>query len=331
MRLGGGSYYLQSPLTFEPLDSGTADAPVIYAAQPGEDVVISGGRSLSLHWVPYKSGIMKASVPRELNFTQMFVNGKRQIRARYPNYDPSDPGKSGYLVAAGPILHDTPDPYQGVDADMTFAGEAPRGVRFDPATFTTKHWSNPTDAEINIFQEAYWGNLQWQLKGIDYTTHSIWFGEGGQQIGAKWNKNPAVVGSRSRYFIENVFEELDSPGEWFLDQRQNLLYYFPEPGVDLGTSLIEVPQLESVIRFKGTQENPVENIQIRGVRFAHTLTTYMCTYDVPSLSDWSIHRGGASICRRHAQVLYPRLLVRCSGRKRRVCQQLQPRVYRLRM
>ena len=293
VRLGGGSYYLQSPITFESQDSGSADAPVIYIAQPGEDVVISGGRSLSLHWVPYKNGIMKASVPAGLNFTQMFVDGKRQIRARYPNFDPSEPGRSGYLLAAGPIEHDTPDPYQGSDADMTFAGEAPRGVRFDATTFTTKHWSNPTDAEINIFQEAYWGNLQWRLKGIDYTTHSIWFGEGGQQIGAKWNKNPAVLGDRSRYFIENVFEELDSPGEWFLNTRQNLLYYFPESGVDLGSSLIEVPQLESVIRFVGTQDKPVDSIQIKGVRFAQTLSTYMCTYDVPSLSDWSIHRGGA--------------------------------------
>ena len=87
VRLGGGSYYLQSPITFESQDSGSADAPVIYIAQPGEDVVISGGRSLALHWVPYKNGIMKASVPAGLNFTQMFVNGKRQIRARYPNFD----------------------------------------------------------------------------------------------------------------------------------------------------------------------------------------------------------------------------------------------------
>ena len=106
-------------------------------------------------------------------------------------------------------------------------------MRFDPATFTTRRWSNPTDAEINIFQEAYWGNLQWRLKGIDSATHSIWFGEGGQQIGAKWDKNPAIVGSRSRYFIENVFEELDSPGEWFLDHRANILYYYPAPGINL--------------------------------------------------------------------------------------------------
>ncbi len=288
-----GSYYLGSPLSFGPEDSGTPDAPVIYAAHPGEDVVLSGGRSLSCRWIPHKNGIMKASVAASLNFSQMFVNGKRQIRARYPNYDPSQPGKSGYLQAAGSIPADSRDPYAGSNADMTFSGEAPRGVRFDPATFSRKSWSNPEDAEIHIFQEAYWGNLQWKLKGIDQKTQFLWFGEGGQQIGAKWDKNPAIVGDESRYFIDNLFEELDSPGEWFLDKRGDILYYYPPPGVDLGSALIEVPQLESVVHFAGTQDAPVHNIQIQGVRFAHTLSTYMCRYDVPSLSDWSIHRGGA--------------------------------------
>ncbi len=122
--IGEGSYYFDSPLTFGPEDSGTPDAPVIYTAYPGADVVLSGGRSLSCRWIPHKDGIMKASVPAGLNFTQMFVNGKRQIRARYPNYDPSQPGKSGYLQAAGSIPKGDRDPYAGPDADMTFSGEA---------------------------------------------------------------------------------------------------------------------------------------------------------------------------------------------------------------
>jgi hypothetical protein len=36
----------------------------------------------------------------------------------------------------------------------------------------------------------------------------------------------------------------------------------------------------------------VRNVTVKGVRFAYTLATYMARYDVPSLSDWSIHRGG---------------------------------------
>ena len=120
---------------------------------------------------------------------------------------------------------------------MTFSTQAPMGVRFDPATFTKKRWANPQEAEIHIFQADYWGNLQWKIKGIDFSTDSIWFGDGGQQIGAKWSHNPAVLNEGSRFFIDNVFEELDAPGEWFLDKQKGILYYYPEPGTDLRSAL----------------------------------------------------------------------------------------------
>ncbi len=288
----GGTYYLKSPLVFGPEDSGS-DAPVIYSAEPGESVTISGGRKLSCNWSTYKNGIAMTRVPAGLEFTQLFVNGKRKIRARYPNYDPSDPGKSGYIYAAGPIAAGTRNPFAGPDEDMTFSTQAPRGIRFDPATFTKQKWANPEDAEINIFQAAYWGNLQWKIKGIDFDTNSIWFGDGGQQIGAKWSYGPAVLNQHSRFFIENVFEELDTPGEWFLDKKKSILYYYPEPEADLQAAVIEVPVLDQTIRFSGTQENPVHNISLKGFRIAHTATTYLKPYDVPSLSDWAIHRGGS--------------------------------------
>ena len=136
---------------------------------------------------------------------------------------------------------------------MTFSTQAPRGIRFNPETFTKKKWANPRTAEIHIFQAAYWGNLQWKIKGIDLATNSIWFGDGGQQIGAKWSHNPAVLNKASRFFIDNVFEELDAPGEWFLDSRRTLSTTIPSKELDLGSALVEVPILEQAIQFSGTQ------------------------------------------------------------------------------
>jgi hypothetical protein len=79
---------------------------------PGERVSISGGRKLACNWSPYKNGIMMASAPPGLEFTQLFINGKRQIRARYPNYDPSNPGRSGYVQPAGLIGLFSAEPVQ---------------------------------------------------------------------------------------------------------------------------------------------------------------------------------------------------------------------------
>lgn len=53
-----GVYYLTEPLQFTQEDSGTQDAPVIYEAMQGEEVIISGGMELQLEWVPYKDQMM---------------------------------------------------------------------------------------------------------------------------------------------------------------------------------------------------------------------------------------------------------------------------------
>jgi hypothetical protein len=290
-----GTYYLDEPLTFTPEDSGTASAPVVYMPYEHEVVTLSGGRRLQCNWRPYRSGILVTEIPehaRNIRFDQLFVNGKRQILARYPNYDDSDPGKSGYLTAAGAVPESLEDPTPAPDSDMTFGGGAPRGVLFDPKTISTRKWAKPQEAVISIFQAAYWGNINWRINSIDEQNHAIWFGEGGTQIGAKWDKHPEVVNQRSRFFIENVFEELDAPHEWYHDRERGLLYYMPDSNTDMTSALIQVSNLESVIRLEGSQTDPVDYITVQGFRLAHTRATYLDNYEVPSLSDWAIHRGG---------------------------------------
>ncbi len=294
--LRGGTYYLDRPLTLTPEDS-TAESLVTYAASPGERVTLSGGRRLDCKWRPYQGGIVMCDLLEakagKLGFTQLFINGKRQIRARYPNYNNSHPGKSGYIHPADVIPPGMVDPRPGPNDDMTYTGAGARGILFDPTNFTKKRWARPQEAVVHIFQGGYWGNLQWRVKAIDYDRRAIWFGEGGQQMGAKWDEDPAAIDRGSRFFVENVFEELDAPGEWYLDTAVGTLYYMPAPGVDISRAVVEVPLLESVIRIVGDQDKPVSHVAFDDFRIAHTTSTYLSTYEVPSLSDWSIHRGAA--------------------------------------
>lgn len=294
-----GTCYLRESLVFGPQDSGTAGAPVTYAAYPGERVTLSGGRKLNCQWKPHRDGIMQCSLPEVkdegLYFTQLFVNGQRQIRARYPNYDPQNllVHGSGYINAAGKVGEEVHSPHPDRNEDMTFSGGAPRGIVFDPQTFTKKKWAKPDEAVIHIFQANYWGNLQWRVKDIDWENHRVWFGKGGWQMGAKWyEESPAIIGKRSRFYIENVFEELDAPGEWYLDSDEGILYYIPAERVDLKAALVEVPALEQAVRFVGTQDEPVHDIRLEGFRITHTTWTFLERYEIPSLSDWAIHRGG---------------------------------------
>ena len=294
----GGTYYFTKPLIFGAADSGAASAPITYAPYPDEVVTLSGGRKLDCIWKPYKNGIMQCQLPavtaEGLEFSQLFVNGKRQIRARYPNYDDTAPKNySGYILAGGKIDDEAADPYPDLNDDMTFSSGAPRGIEYDPETFTRKRWAKPEEAVIHIYQAFYWGNLQWRLKHIEWDQQRLWFGQGGFQMGAKWSPTPCEVNERSYFYIENVFEELDSPGEWYLDKTEGILYYLPPENVDLETAVIEVPLLQQVVRFIGTQDRPVHDLIWRGFRITHTDSTFLEPYEVPSLSDWAIHRGGA--------------------------------------
>ena len=82
-----GTYYLTEPLVFGPSNSGTASAPIVYKGC-GE-AIISGGIKLTSTWTTSSGSVMKTTIAKDLKVDQLFLNGKRQIMARYPNFDES--------------------------------------------------------------------------------------------------------------------------------------------------------------------------------------------------------------------------------------------------
>ena len=86
----GGTYYLSAPLTFAPADGGSATAPITYSAFRGEKVVISGGIKVTSAWAASSGNIMVTTIAPNLKVDQLFLNGTRQILARYPNFDPKN-------------------------------------------------------------------------------------------------------------------------------------------------------------------------------------------------------------------------------------------------
>ncbi len=116
--------------------------------------------------------------------------------------------------------------------------------------------------------------------------------------GWHWNSNifgraESAPGSLGPFFIENVFEELDAPGEWYLDTRESTLYYMPEQSEDMAAALVEAACLRQVIEFRGTQDEPVRHITLSGFKITHTNTVFLEPWTAPSMGDWTIHRSGA--------------------------------------
>ena len=250
----GGAYYLPQTIVLTAADSGTKTAPAIFAAWPGETVVVSGGEKLALNWQPFRNGIMQANVPAGFTTDQLFVNGERQPLARYPNFDP------------------TVDIFNGYAADAI----SPERV---------KRWADPRGGFIHALHEAMWGGLHYVITGKDAAGNLTY--EGGWQ-----NNRPAPMHQQYR-FVENVFEELDAPGEWFLDAHQGMLFFKPPPGLDLARATVEAVRLRHLIELRGSPARPVKFVTLRGFTFRHTARTFMATREPLLRSDWTIYRGGA--------------------------------------
>jgi hypothetical protein len=230
----------------------------IYEGAAGENAIISGGRRLELKWTPYKNGIFQSQVPGvkegKLDFDQLFANGDMQHLARYPNYDPK-------------AQH-----YNGVAADC-----------LSPARIKT--WAHPETAILHALHGNEWGDLHYRVTGVDAKGNAIL--EGG------WQNNRASGPHASIRFVENVFEELDAPGEWFLDKSTGILYFMPPTGMDLDKTIIEVSRLKHLIEIRGSSQKPAADITFSHLTFTHAKRTFIEKYEPLLRTDWAIYRGGA--------------------------------------
>lgn len=251
-----GTYYLNQPLTLTAADSGTADLPVTYKAVHEGKAVLSGGILLDLDWQPHRDGIFKARTPDGLKLDQLFVNGTRQQMARYPNYDPTK----------------TAVPYRGSAADA-----------ISPERAAT--WADPVGGYIHAMHNAHWGGYHYRITGKDADGGLLY--EGGWQ-----NNRPSPMHTKSR-MVENIFEELDAPGEWFHDRNAKQLYFYPPAGMELESANVEGVRLSTLIKLQGTQQQPIHHLTIDGLVLRHTIRTFMDNKEPLLRSDWTIHRSGA--------------------------------------
>jgi hypothetical protein len=253
--LRGGTYYLPATVVLTVEDSGTTDAPVIFQNYQNETPVISGGVRLeNLNWQPYTNGIFQAQVPADLQTEEIFVNGERQVLARYPNFDP----KAQY--------------FDGFAADAISPERAAR-------------WADPMGGYFHAMHPARWGDFTWRITGKETN--------GQVRLEGGWQNNRGAAAHRQIRFVENIFEELDAPGEWFLNSKTHTLYFYPPAGLDLEKAVVEATRLRTLVEFRGDQTNAVKWITLHGLVFRQAARTVMDTREPLLRSDWAIYRGGA--------------------------------------
>ncbi len=243
----GGTYDLDSPLEFGPEDSGTEQAPVVYTAAAGERVVLSGGRRLEngrwgevngrKAWLVDLAEV-KAGTWR---FRQLFVNGERRPRTRLPK-------QGEYRIESLP----------GYTGD--FLRSPTRQFVYAPGDIAPT-WRNLRDVEI--VGMTRWLDNRLPIESISGETRTVTF-DRPSLFALVSGSQPGV------YWVENVFEALDTPGQWYLDRPDGVLYYLPQPGEEMPSAEIVAPRLVQVVRVVGRAGASVHDLRFEGLIFAHT-------------------------------------------------------------
>jgi F5/8 type C domain len=226
--LQSGVHTLSQPLALGPEDSGSNGYNIIYRADTGAKVTISGGKNVT-RWVLanaskniYRAWIGKVTTPREF-----YVGNARATRAR---------------------SMDDPTGFTRTETGYT------------TTDLTLQKWKNISDVEIVSTND--WKSFRCGVSSITGSVITMdqpcfknsLYGQPAFSDGSlAWPiLNPS--------WIENAYELLDTPGEWYFNKAEGNIYYKPHPNEDMTKVEAVVPILDKLITGSGTVDNPVHNI-----------------------------------------------------------------------
>jgi hypothetical protein len=293
VEIRGGRYDLFTPLIFTAADSGTSSATVVWRALKNEDVRITGGKtvrgfrrvtdlsvvkrlppSARAHVVVAdlgEEGIRDYGeiVPRGGPPMELFYGGKRMQVARYPN--------SGWLM-----IEDVPQTgdslyNKGLEREKRFNG-VPAGRHYGRITYNGTRpasWGAANDIFLHGYWTFDWSDTYQRVGAIDTARREITLVPPHHHYG--YTKG-------QRYYALNILEELDAPGEWYLDRTNGLLYFWPPSSLRMGQVMVSLRQ-EPLVRIDSCAWISVEGLKFEYTRGpgivmteAHNVLVDRCTF-----------------------------------------------------
>lgn len=241
-----GLYRWERPLELTAEDSG-----LTIQAAGDEKPIISGGQRIT-RWKQTDDGLWHTRLPdeRKRRFDQLFVNGKRAVRAREPDR---------FYFHFADVREEVLEKGNG-----RVPRRATQTLSLRPEEFALLE-SVADDERGDVVVVAYhkWDITRRAIKALDAEASAVVVGDDGMK---PWN----ALRPGTRCHIENFRAALDTPGEWFLD-RDGTLYYYPLPGEDMETVEVVAPVLDRFIVIKGDPGSGAyaQSIDIRGLAFRH--------------------------------------------------------------
>lgn len=250
----GGTYAFHEPVFIRPEDSGTKESPTIIRSVGDEKVILSGG--ISIKGWKKQGKVWVADVPafngRPLDFRQLWVNGKKAVRAR----DVEDFEKMNRICSV----------------------DEKNEILYVPAVSIRRLIDNKGNlkakyAEMVLHQMWCVANLRIRSVEVQGDSAAIRFHQPESRIQFEhpWPR-PMVTtnGHNSAFYLTNARELQDVPGEWYHDIDARKVYYYPREGEKMQEAEVIVPAVETLVQVEGTLDRPVCHIRFEKITFSYT-------------------------------------------------------------
>ena len=250
----GGTYAFHEPVFIRPEDSGTKESPTVIRSVGDEKVILSGG--ISINGWKKQGKVWVADVPafngRPLDFRQLWVNGKKAVRAR----DVEDFEKMNRICSV----------------------DEKNEILYVPAVSIHRLIDNKGNlkakyAEMVLHQMWCVANLRIRSVEVQGDSAAIRFHQPESRIQFEhpWPR-PMVTtnGHNSAFYLTNARELQDVPGEWYHDIDARKVYYYPREGEKMQEAEVIVPAVETLVRVEGTLDRPVCHIRFEKITFSYT-------------------------------------------------------------
>ena len=250
----GGTYAFYEPVFIRPEDSGTKESPTVIRSVGDEKVILSGG--ISINGWKKQGKVWVADVPvfngRPLDFRQLWVNGKKAVRAR----DVEDFEKMNRICSVDEKNEILYVPVVSI-----------RRLIDNKGNLKAKY------AEMVLHQMWCVANLRIRSVEVQGDSAAIRFHQPESRIQFEhpWPR-PMVTtdGHNSAFYLTNARELQDVPGEWYHDIDARKVYYYPREGEKMQEAEVIVPAVETLVRVEGTLDRPVCHIRFEKITFSYT-------------------------------------------------------------
>lgn len=259
--LRGGTYQLTNTLNFDEKDGGKDGHYVRYKAYEGEQPLITGGMPIT-GWIIHDEAknIWKAEGV-EGRFRQLYVNNVKAVRACFPN------------------MIDAPEKGEGgLDHDFVRLTKVDSvGRAFDVSADYVKDIKNIEDVEIHLMIAWSENILRLEKAQVNGGTAKLipkdpertrLFHRAYPMLGTAFMSNPP---KQQAFYLENSYDLIDAEGEWYLDEKERVLYYKPRKGESMGTANVVAPRINTLFNVLGKDtKNKVGYMAFEGLTFAHS-------------------------------------------------------------